>query len=186
VVIEDGEIQYIAVLPIGGSNVTNDLAIGLKTDLDVAEMVKVGYGSHLSKSTIRVSNEQEDHTFELEQIKMIVDARVEELFEYVDKELQKIKRSRKLPGGVVIVGGSAKLPGITAIAKEKLQLAARIGRLKDVQGLADTVDDPSFYTATGLMILDMLLGGDDKADLNYSGGGNPLSMLESVWQRFKR
>jgi cell division protein FtsA len=95
VVIEDGEIQHVAVLPIGGSNVTNDLAIGLKIDLDIAEMVKVKYGDFLKKATIRIANDNEEHTFELDQIRMIVDARTEELFELVDKELQKIKHYRK-------------------------------------------------------------------------------------------
>src|SRR5690606_14671123 len=84
VVMEDGEIQHIAVLPIGGINVTNDLAIGLQTDLDVAEAVKVRLGNFLKKSTIKISSEKEDHVFETEKIRMIIDARVEELFEYVD------------------------------------------------------------------------------------------------------
>lgn len=186
VVIEDGEIQHVAVLPIGGINVTNDLAIGLQTDLDVAEMVKVRYGEFIKKQTIKIAAEKEEHIFEVAKIRMIVEARVEELFEYVDKELHKIHRSRKLPGGVVIVGGSAKIPGIAQIAKEKLELAARLGQLRDVSGLSDTVNDPSFYTATGLMILDMLLGGEEKESLDYSGGGNPLSMVDSLWRKFKR
>ncbi len=186
VVMEDGEIQHIAVLPIGGINVTNDLAIGLQTDLDVAEAVKVRLGNFLKKSTIKISSEKEDHVFETEKIRMIIDARVEELFEYVDKELQKINRSRKLPGGVVIVGGSAKLPGITQIAKEKMGLAARIGQLRDVQGLADTVNDSSFCTATGLMMLDMLLGGEEKESLDYSVSESPLNMINALWRRFKK
>ncbi len=186
VVIEDGEIQHVAVLPIGGINVTNDLAIGLQTDLDIAEMVKVRYGDFLKKETIKISAEKDEHTFEVEKIKMIVEARVEELFEYVDKELQKIKKSRKLPGGAVIVGGSAKIPNIAVIAKDRLQLASRVGYLQDISGLADTVKDPSFYTATGLMILDMLFGGEDKESLDYSGGGNPLSMIDTLWRKIRR
>ncbi len=186
VVIEDGEIQHVAVLPIGGINVTNDLAIGLQTDLDIAEMVKVRYGDFLKKETIKIAADKDEHTFEVDKIKMIVEARIEELFEYVDKELQKIKKSRKLPGGAVIVGGSAKLPNIAVIAKDRLQLASRVGYLQDISGLADTVKDPSFYTATGLMILDMLFGGEDKESLDYSGGGNPLSMIDTLWRRIKR
>lgn len=186
VVIEDGEIHHVSVLPIGGSNVTNDLAIGLKTDLDVAEMVKLKYGSFLGKKqTIKVTSDEGDFTFELDQVKLIADARTEELFEYVDKELQKIKRSRKLPGGVVIVGGSAKLPGIAEIAKEKLQLPARVGQLRDVSGLTDTINDPSFYTATGLMLLDMLLGSEYGETQSYSAGNHPFGLVESLWRHFK-
>lgn len=186
VVIEDGEIQYVGVLPIGGANVTNDLAIGLKIDLDVAEMIKATYGDFLKRSTMKVTRDKEEQVFEIEQIKMIVEARTEELFEYIDKELQKIRRSRKLPGGVVLVGGSAKLPHIADIAKDKLQLATRIGKLKDISGIADTIDDPSFYTATGLMVLDMLLGDNQYEAGNYSQSTNPIHFVEDLFKRFKR
>ncbi|MFZ1249221.1 MAG: cell division protein FtsA [Candidatus Saccharimonadales bacterium] len=158
-VIEDGEIQHIAVIPMGGTHITNDLAIGLKTDLDVAEQVKLKH-AHLGDTTdktFRIIVDGKGYTFEQAETNMIVEARVEELLEYVDKELQRIHRSRKLPGGVVIVGGSAAVPGLAEFAKERLQLPARIGKIKGLAGLVDTVDDPSFATATGLMQLDILL-----------------------------
>ncbi len=158
-VIEDGEIQHVAVIPMGGTHITNDLAIGLKTDLDVAEQVKLKHvhiGDQTDK-TYRIIVDGTGHTFEQAETNMIVEARTEELFEYVDKELQKIHRSRKLPGGVVIVGGSAALPGLAEFAKEQLQLPARIGKIRGLAGLVDTVDDPAFAAATGLMLLDILL-----------------------------
>lgn len=159
VVIEDGEIQHVAVIPMGGTHITNDLAIGLRTDLDVAEQVKLKHvmlGDTTDK-TYRIIVEGTGYTFEQTETNMIVEARVEELFEYVDKELNKIHRSRKLPGGIVIVGGSAALPGLAEFAKERMQLPARIGKIRGLAGLVDTVDDPSFATATGLMLLDILL-----------------------------
>jgi cell division protein FtsA len=88
---------------------------------------------------------------------MIVEARIEELFEYVAKELQRIQRAKKLPGGAVLVGGSCKLPGMAEFAREHLELPARIGKLQSMGGLIDTVDDPAYATAVGLMLLDMLL-----------------------------
>ncbi len=161
VVVEDGEIQHVAVLPIGGINITNDLAIGLKTDLDIAELVKTQHATLASegsrKSRVAVQYENKMHQFEAEEVRMITEARVEELLEFVDKELRKIQRSRKLPGGVVLVGGTANLPGIAEFTKEKLQLAARIGSLQPLSGLIDTVNDPAYTTAVGLMLLDMLL-----------------------------
>lgn len=161
VVLEEGEVQHIAVIPIGGTNITNDLAIGLKTDLDVAELVKLQHGG-LDKYTktgpLSVLVNKSRHEFDGEDVQMIIEARVEELFEYVDKELKKIQRSRKLPGGVVLVGGTAKLPGIAEYAKEKLELAARVGKLQNLSGILDTVQDPSYASAAGLMALDMLLG----------------------------
>lgn len=159
VVIEDGEIQHIAVIPMGGIHITNDLAIGLKTDLDVAEQVKLKHVSlgDTTDKTYRIIVDGVGHTFEQKETNMIVEARVEELLEYVDKELHKIHRSRKLPGGVVLVGGSAVLPGLAEFTKEQLQLPARIGKIRGLVGLVDTVDDPAFAAATGLMLLDILL-----------------------------
>jgi cell division protein FtsA len=158
-VIEDGEIQHVAVIPMGGTHITNDLAIGLKTDLDVAEQVKLKHAKlgDTSDKTFRIIVDGTGHTFEQLETNMIVEARVEELLEYVDKELQRIHRSRKLPGGVVIVGGTASLPGLAEFAKEKLGLPARLGKVHGLEGLVDTVDEPSFATATGLMLLDIIL-----------------------------
>jgi cell division protein FtsA len=168
VVFEDGEVQYVAVLPIGGMHITNDLAIGLKTDLDIAEAVKVGrarLGSEAAKQAdlhIKINNHE--YVFKSEEVTMIVEARVEELLEYVDKELGRIHRSHKLPGGVVLVGGTAKLPGLAEITRDKLELAARTGKVRNVSGLVDKVADPSYYAATGLMMLDMLLMPEDSRD----------------------
>lgn len=160
IVFEDGEVQYIAVLPIGGQHITNDLAIGLRTDLDVAEAVKLEHADlrhDARKTNVIVKVGDKAHNFQFEEINMIVEARVDELLEYVDKELHKIKRSRKLPGGVVLTGGTAKLPGIDEFARDKLELPARIGKLQNIGGLVDTVEDQSFTTVVGLMLLDMLL-----------------------------
>lgn len=158
IVIEDGEVQHVAVIPVGGINITNDLAIGLKTDLDIAEKVKLEHASLSYKGSVKtasVTHDKTSYTFDTHDIRIITEARVEELLEYVDKELKKIHRSRKLPGGVVLVGGTAKLPGIAEFTKEKLELAARVGELQTLSGLVDSVQDPSYVAAVGLMLLDM-------------------------------
>ncbi len=188
VVLEEGEVQHVAVIPIGGMNITNDLAIGLKTDLDIAERVKIdhgGLGRFAKKGMVSVLINRARHEFDAEDIHMIIEARVEELFEYVDKELKKIQRSRKLPGGVVLVGGTAKLQGIADFAKEKLELAARVGKLQPLAGLLDTVQDPAYASAVGLMILDMLLGeggAQNPGSPNQSAG----SLIEGILRRFKK
>jgi len=161
VIIEDGEVQHVAVLPLGGIHITNDLAIGLKTDLDIAEAVKV-YHAKLVETTpkreqVKVSLNDQAYNFKASDVEMITEARVDELLEYVDEELHKIERSRKLPGGVVLVGGTANLPGLATFTKEKLQLAARVGQLQAINGVIDQVSDPGYATAVGLMLLDMLL-----------------------------
>ena len=161
IVVEDGEIQHVAVIPAGGTNLTNDLAIGLKTDLDVAEKVKLEHASllpeHQDKKTATVRVNKQSYSFEFGDIAMITEARVEELLELVDKELIRIKRSRKLPGGVVLTGGTAALPGLSEFTREKLQLPARVGKIQNVGGLVDTVEGTAYCTVVGLMMLDMLL-----------------------------
>ncbi len=189
VILEDGEVQHVAVIPIGSMHITNDLAIGLKTDLDVAEAVKLKFATlaEAPKRDIRLKVQNQDHIFKAEEVAMITEARVEELFEFVQKELIRVHRAHKLPGGVVIVGGGAKLPGLASFAKDKLQLAARIGSLQSVSGLIDTVADPSYAAAVGLMMLDMMLA----PEVPQSSGmgqtsARALKMVDNLLGRFKR
>lgn len=189
VVLEDGEVQHVAVLPIGGAHITNDLAIGLKTDLDVAEAVKIKYATLAPKPSmpnVRLKFNNQDHVFKAEEIAMITEARVDELFEYVNKELTRIHRAHKLPGGVVIVGGTAKLPGLAEFAKERMQLAARIGSLHSISGLVDTVADPTYAAAVGLMLLDMLLQPESTPVNGGPASARALNFVDNLWQRFKR
>jgi len=188
IVFEDGEVQYVSVLPIGGQHITNDLAIGLKTDLDVAEQIKIENADlrrDAKKVNAMVKVGDKAHNFQFEEITMIVEARVEELLEYVDKELQKIKRSRKLPGGIVLTGGTAKLPGLDEFTRDKLQLPARKGKLQNVGGLVDTVEDTTFTTVVGLMLLDMLLL-PALPPIHGKGSQNARALLDGLIGRFKR
>jgi len=187
-IIEDGEIQHVAVIPMGGTHITNDLAIGLKTDLDIAEAVKLKHAKlgEESDKPLHITVDGKYHTFSGAEVNMIVEARVEELLEYVEKELVKIHRSRKLPGGVVLIGGTAGLPGLAEYVKDKLQLPARIGKVQGLAGLVDTVDTPAFATAAGLMMLDVLLGSfSDQAVPAQAFGSNIGTTLSSLLSRLK-
>lgn len=165
VVFEEGDLQHVAVLPVGGVNITNDLAIGLKTELNVAEAVKLEHA--VANSSLRrggggkvsVKVESATHEFETEDIDMIVDARLEEIFELINKELKSIGRAAKLPGGVVITGGTAGLKGIGDYAKEALQLSARAGKPSGFGGVSEQIEKPEFATAVGLMLFDLEGGG---------------------------
>ncbi len=190
VIVEDSEIQYVGVIPVGSMYLTNDLAIGLKTDLDIAEAVKVqhaGLGDQAKIGTVSVNVQKKNYSFDASDVAMITEARLEELLELVDKELKKIHKSQKLPGGVVIIGGMAKLPGIADFVKEKLQLAARVGKLQPIGGLVDSVNDPRFATAVGLMLLDMLLLPNSQIGNNSSASNtNVFGILGGVWHKIKR
>lgn len=190
VVIEDGEVQHVAVIPVGGMHVTNDLAIGLKTDLDIAEQVKVKHATLEKKplkTYVRVEHEGKAHQFDGAEVQMIAEARIEELLELVDKELKKIQRSRKLPGGIVLVGGTAKLPGIAEFTKDRLELAARVGKLQPLNGLVDTVQDSSYATAVGMMLLDMLLASSNGPQQTLGKpNGSVFGAVEGLLKRFKK
>ena len=190
-VYEDGDVLRTVVLPIGSDHITSDVAIGLRTSIEVAERVKIEHGIASSREAkredIRLADlgSEEDEVVSKKFVAEIIEARVEEIFGKIDKELKKIHRSRKLPGGVVLVGGTARMPGIAAFAKEKLQLAARIGNLQPLGGLVDTVQSPEYMAAVGLMQLDMLL-----TPTGHPVAGEPSSnvfgMLDGILKRFKR
>lgn len=172
VVFDEGDLIHVAVLPVGGNNITNDLAIGLKVDLDVAEKVKLDHAVAHSdfrrgkedKVTVTVGGTK--HEFETADIDMIVDARLEEIFEQITGELKKVGRVAKLPGGVVLVGGGAELKGIADYAKQALSLSARVGKPSGLGGVGDEVANPSYAAAVGLMLSDLTSnpGGNVAAD----------------------
>lgn len=197
-VFEEGDLQHVMVLPVGSNNITNDLAIGLKTDLDIAERVKLEYAvaheSQRKNSTkvIGIKGEKKTHEFETEDIDMIVGARLEEIFEQINDELRKIGKAAKLPGGVVVTGGGASLPGIEELAKESLHLSARLGVPVGLSGMDDKVSHPAFSAATGLMLLD-LEGGAHRAhhansDKHNDGPGSISqisSKLTGIFNKFR-
>jgi len=191
VVIEDGEVEHVAVIPMGGTHITNDLAIGLKSDLDVAELVKLKHASlnPVGKGELSFVKDGETLRFDKEMMRIIVEARVEEILEFVDKELKSIRRSRKLPGGVVFTGGTAKLPGLVDCAKEVLELPARVGQWGHINKVVDGLDEQIYAPAVGLMLLDMLLGPAERHTFSENQPGILQSVnvsINSLIGRFRR
>jgi len=159
-VYEEGDILHTANLPIGSDHITADIAIGLRIDIDLAERLKVDYGYAAPKD---IDRKEEINLKELSQagadkvtrryVADIIEARVEEIFEKVDQELDKVERSGKLPAGAVLVGGGAKLPKITEVAKRKLRLPASLGKVVNIDKSAiDKINDSSYLPATGLVL----------------------------------
>lgn len=190
-VIEDGEVEHIAVIPMGGTHITNDLAIGLKTELDIAELIKIKHATlnkGASGETSFVVKGQELR-FDREMMRLIIEARVEEILEFADHELKKIRRSRKLPGGVVLTGGTSKLPGLADFAKEVMELPARVGSWKHIKRVVDGMDEHEYAPAVGLMLLDMYLG--PAADVSFIEQNHGIfssvnSSLNTIINRFKK
>jgi cell division protein FtsA len=156
-VFEEGDLQYVGVVPKGGVDVTNDLAIGLKIDPIIAEQVKLQHAVAAGRKEageVSVKHEKEVFSFASGEIDEIVEARLEEIFELVNKELKKAGRAGQLPSGVVLVGGTANIKGIAEFAKQHLGVAARIGKPSGFGGVADGIDSPQYAAAVGLMLID--------------------------------
>jgi len=161
-VFEEGRLAHAGGFPYGASHITNDIAIGLRTSIDVAEKVKLEFGnakpSEISKNEdINLSDldSNEEGIVSRYHVAEIIEARLEEIFNMVNKELKTIGRDKLLPGGIVLVGGTAKLPGAVDLAKNILGLPAQTGFPSPLGGLIDKVDEPSFVTAVGLVLWGM-------------------------------
>lgn len=158
-VFEEGNIIHSCVLPIGSSHITNDIAIGLRGSIDLAEKVKLEYGSAVSsevnkKEIIDLSKLglEESGTVLRSDVVKIIEARLVETLELVNKELKMINRQGLLPAGVVLLGGGAKMPGLVDLTKNILKLPAQIGFPLEIESVVDEIDDPAFATAIGLIL----------------------------------
>lgn len=156
-VFEEGTPVHAGVIPIGGNHITNDVAIGFKTNIDVAEQIKVAYGSCLpgdmpKRDTIRMAEfiPEEPSMFSRRELAEIVEARLCDIFELVQKELKKIERNELLPAGVILTGGSTLLPGVIELAKRELKLPIEIGVPKLLLGL-DEKTAPALASALGIL-----------------------------------
>lgn len=159
-VFEEGELLHLAIFPIGSANITNDIAIGLKTEVTIAESIKKQHGTCMinktqkdkldqSKKKIEVFDKSDSLNFTKKDLVNIIEPRVSEILDLVQKELKKIGRQELLPGGVVLTGGGAKIPKIKELTKSTLKLSCEIGTPKGIIGLQN---DPALATVVGLAL----------------------------------
>lgn len=158
-VFEESDILHSCVLPVGSAHITNDVAIGLRSDIDLAERVKLDYGTALArmvnkKDNINLAkiNSNEQGLVPKAEVINIMEARLREILELTGKELKKIDRQGLLPGGVVLLGGGAKMPGLIDLTKEELKLPVQVGYPIELEGIMEEVRDPSYATAVGLVL----------------------------------
>lgn len=196
---EEGDILHAAVLPVGSAHITNDIAIGLRTNIDVAEEIKMQYGQAVLSSSpagasrndevdMRAVAETEEGVFSKKHLAEIIEARVEEIFRLVDKELRLVNRSGKLPCGIVLAGGGAKLPGMAAVAKREFRLPASVGLPIGVNSAIDRLRDPALCSVVGLLLWgqDNLLAGRGGFDRVTRGVLQNLSHgIKSLLRLFK-
>lgn len=164
-VYEENKLLGTALFPVGAANVTNDIAVGLRIPVQAAEKVKLEYGYAIAKEI----NQRE--TIDLAKIAPglsgsvsrrfvadIIEARLAEIFELVNNELKLFTKAAQLPGGVVLTGGGAKLPGLTDLVRSQLKLSAQIGFASDEEwqgsreAFGEYFEDPEFANVLGLAL----------------------------------
>lgn len=187
-VIEEGDVIHLAVILIGAEHITSDIAIGLRIAIDQAEQLKLATGS----ANVKAVKKQEEVDLEevaggnpervsLRYVTEIIAARIEEIFEQVDRELTAAGRSGSLPAGAVLVGGGAKLPGIVEVARQKLRLPVAIGKPHGVESVVERASDPAFATAVGLVVWGA--SGSDRSPRGRSLAGAMLRPLNTIVDR---
>ncbi len=156
---EEGNVLHSTVLPIGSLHVTNDIAIGLRTSIEVAEKVKINEGCAIpslipERERIDLKNYGvvDGMFISKREVAEIIEARMLEIFGMVNDELRKVGRDGMLPAGVVVTGGGSKLAGVIDLAKESLRLPAQMGLPINVSGMVENIsNDARMVAAVGLM-----------------------------------
>lgn len=182
IVFEEGVPIHAGVMPIGGAHITNDVAIGFRTHVDIAEKIKLAFGSclpgdfqkkeaihladFLSHDAMEIGEAQEDSpaagvkegakeiprvSYSRRELAEIIEARLQDLFELLGKDLKKIGRTELLPGGVVLVGGSAHIPGLAELTRQEIKLPVEVGVLSSSSPAFDEKLAPSFAACLGVL-----------------------------------
>lgn len=193
--IEDA-ITYSGCVPFGGLNVTSDLAIGLRVNLDDAERIKTNAadllkGKSKSSKSVDISSKEGkkskknkskvidvsslgiEGTREVDKdlFEEIIEARLSEIFDLVIAQISQAGSDVAMPAGVVLTGGCAMLPNITKITKKVLKVPARVGYSKGLEGLVDEISSPAYSTIQGLVLYGTGTNGDARLSEPVGGGG---------------
>lgn len=155
-VYEDGDLQYVGVVPVGSNNVTNDLAIVLAIDPEMAEEIKTRFvtGDFETEKppVIKIGKEGKkgERAFDRKEVEEVVQARLAEIFEEIRKKLKAAHYDQRLPEGVVLTGGGAKMRDIELFAKRCLEAAVKIGVPQGLGGVSESIEKPEYAVAVGL------------------------------------
>jgi len=160
----EGTVWHTAILPVGGWHISNDVAHGLRLPFDLAEAVKVEYGHAVAREVdaleafpVQPFGEEFPSKVLRRDLALIIEARVEEMFELVLQEVKRSGYDGLLPAGVVLTGGTALLPGIRQVASGVMRMPVRVAQPEKVSGMADLLRSPMFSTSVGLLRLGLAL-----------------------------
>jgi len=159
-IFERGSLWYTSIIPIGGDNFTNDIAVGLRTPIPEAEKIKKKFGC-VSVPTVdeqetievpSVGKARKPRVLSRQILSDIIQPRAEEIFRLVDSDIKRMGYEKSLNSGIVLTGGTALLEGLEEVAEEIFDLPVRRGDPTGVSGLVDRVSTPDYATAVGLIL----------------------------------
>ena len=158
-IFTDGSIRHTGVIPIAGDQVTNDIAMALRTPTQHAEEIKIRYACALTQlagadETIKVPSvgDRAPRDLSRQALAEVVEPRYDELFTLVQAELRRSGYEDKVPAGVVLSGGTSKMEGVVELAEEIFHMPVRVGYPQSVKGLNDIVRNPIYATSVGLLL----------------------------------
>jgi cell division protein FtsA len=186
---QDGSPFHTRVLPVGGNNVTNDVAIGLKTSLQVAEELKIRHGTADLRAiededdeeiSVSVLGEDAGRTVSRLEVCQIIEARMRETFELLGNEIRAAGVGM-LPAGIILTGGAAQLAGAAELGRSVLQMPVRVAAPTGIGGLVDTLLEPSYSTSVGLLLWGAkVLAGDEPLRYESVPGNAGLGRLRDA------
>jgi cell division protein FtsA len=185
-VFTDGAIRHTAVIPIAGDQVTNDIAVALRTPTQNAEEIKIKYACALAQlatpdETIEVPSvgDRPPRRLARQTLAEVVEPRYEELMTLVQAELRRSGFEDLCAAGMVLTGGSSKMEGLVELAEEILHMPVRLGAPKSITGLGEVVRNPIYSTGVGLLLFGHRNASTRYVDSVTDGG------VKAVWDRMK-
>ena len=155
-VFKDNSIFHTSVIPVAGYQITRDISVGLGLSFDLAEEMKKKYGNVTPITKEEIDNDKtmnaDGHAISYRDLSEIISVRVEELLRLIILELPHSDYAKLVPAGLVLTGGQANLPGMAALAEAVTKIPVRIGSPQNLYGVSDTLRDPAFATAVGLLV----------------------------------
>ena len=188
-IFTEGAIRHTAVIPIAGSQVTSDIAHALRTSTQYAEAIKRQHGVALTSmaredESIEVpgAGDRPGRRLSMQTLASVIEARYEELFQLIDRNIKNSGFASELSAGIVLTGGSSKMPGVLELAEEVFRIPVRLGVPHHVTGLNDVVCNPIHATGVGLLLYSLQQQGEVGSNQTIQ----PLaSDRASVWDRMK-
>jgi cell division protein FtsA len=160
----DNDVWHTMVLAVGGNHITNDIAHGLRVPFSQAEEIKIEHGSAMENEigadetfTIRSFGLDEPVVVNRKDLSHIIDARIEEIFSLVLQEIKRSGYDGLLPAGMILTGGTSRLPKIRKLASEVLGLPVRVAQPENMIGLVDQLHSPAYSTSVGLLSWALLM-----------------------------